>query len=1570
MPTAVSKKKTTVVNRAGSEPLVTRFQKLWVVIRSGCSYVLYYMSYIYIFNPVYYIREKEKTLYYNDSDGKIPFKPRYKERIVNLLYSESKRKLSILLWIKTKIPDRSVENFSSSWHDGISLCALLESVLPGSCPGYKNLKTHNRVNNCRLGIRLAQQYLKIPQDMVTPEEMAIANKRTERKIFNLISTIKWASEKKSKNEIEITGSSSISKPTACCTVKGSGLKAGVVGRKTKFTVTISNVFGMFDMYLQLKGPRNEVYSEKIVSLHQSSETILNNKNKVVKRLNPDQKVPAGDTKVLAYLEDSHGNTYVRWKNVTQYGGHAVYNAFDFNCTCSSEGCFAMSFTPVSAGIHTLSLRWQDKHVEGSPFKIKVYKLSDVNRRGISESTGKRLLLDSLSMSFDGNNLQEHNSTPDKTKIKNDSKCCSETVSASPQRIRKQYTITKRRILKKVIARNGEEIIITESQTPPLSRQSSLTDISDYTDEDGSSYHRTAHSSRSSSPAMLRAAKDISNLRRQRSRSSSPNVEKRKMNLEPTMARIKEKSTYNDVPRTESSLTLSSVTTSDQESNSNGSDVKRPFSGFGNEISQKFIDCCLQSMAKREYGITRQNSDSAIPKLGNTENKLPGKDKRLSNIVVLNRSLSESSLDKDKVLKKLFECAHGDIMSRNPESQDHNNGSPKASPNLKMLQSSSLRKACFYISGKAITTSQSLVSCGSISDSMSGSRQESNAEVSLPPNFMRNVGSKCLLMKNEDHKLHHTDECKYDNSNSQTDIKETINLTLSNEDGTLNSDLNYQTKCSNIHIFPKDLTEKKNKDLKPLKKLNIKEASEKFDVEGWLKSSPLIEPENFEMYDDEPRATMQPNASSCMVSNSRPIYSFPISHTNDPDKQITEYSVKSAPMMIEAPRNTTEKIIARRTRSNDIDKKEKVYFRRTFSSDSKRGNLQKQASVFPDADNDPSLDDVSSFISNDCHSLGLSTPNNIPEDEIEGTNNNSSTNDLCSTNNSIEIENTDMRNDHSSVFRTISNETKQVKPFETRVAIVVPRVKCDKGTVVYANDIVEETKWDSAFDYCNIFRRRMCMKMAETNELNNNDDELIPCINVTNRGRSFSVFDTRSRDKNVHAWIEKHPQLRVNNAPIRQSTIETTDSGVDDDNGILSGRRASLYSNFRFTGDNQHQILCRRPYKGKIPLDPKLTKSSSKSNVYDLETTDKFGYSQDEEQQSHVNIEMPEYLISDRQNFNEKSKRYEIEKNDIIEDVDFKSKTNGNGSQISFVDTNDKAAYDAKDINNVTVSRNDEMNLEDTKLRAHSEYLANINSNVSFSQKALQTKSTSSSISVDESYYGFGVTKDNRTNLLSHLNDFKNLDLKTPQKHREGRDIDAMYKIKMADEVFTNDSCRSFSPKSEHSSHSQRIYSSDDFSEISNNSLAKDIPKRYTSTLEHPFFLQINDVIVMERSTIASFEHDEMFCSDGENETFSSSVSTEEDDDFVCKADGIGLIEGHVGMKNNFQVWTNALDNGSLSVNIYGPRSHSVVETCVVYTGDNLYEVIYEVRHPGIYIICVKWSDENVQNSPFTCRITY
>ncbi len=70
-----------------------------------------------------------------------------------------------------------------------------------------------------------------------------------------------------------------------------------------------------------------------------------------------------------------------------------------------------------------------------------------------------------------------------------------------------------------------------------------------------------------------------------------------------------------------------------------------------------------------------------------------------------------------------------------------------------------------------------------------------------------------------------------------------------------------------------------------------------------------------------------------------------------------------------------------------------------------------------------------------------------------------------------------------------------------------------------------------------------------------------------------------------------------------------------------------------------------------------------------------------------------------------------------------------------------------------------------------------------------------------------------------------------------------------------------------------------------------------------------------------------------------------------------------------QVQTDGAGNGTLTVGVTGPRPHTVSETNVTYTGDNLYEVIYEVTQPGYYIITIKWSDCNIPGSPFVCKVT-
>lgn len=1296
--------------------------------------------------------------------------------------------------------------------------------------------------------------------------MAIADKRTEKKIFNLISIIKWSSENKSKNEIKISGDSAIVQPTSCCSVQGSGLKAGVVGRKMKFSLNISNVFGMFDLFLQLKGPRNEVYSEKIVSLHQSSETILNNKNKITKRINPDQKIQNSEAKVLAYLEDGHGNTYVRWKNVKQYGAHAVYNVFNFNCTCSKEGCFAMSFTPVSAGIHTLSIRWQDKHVDGSPFKVKVYKLSDVSRRGIAETKDKRVLFDSLSMSFDEQHhslgLADHTSLKEKHKQKGDAKHDVHFGNTSLPPMRKQYTITKRRILKKVIARNGEEIIITESPTPPLSRQSSFTDNSDCTSDDGSTVMKNR--SRSSSPILLRAAKNLSEIRRQRSRSSSSGSEKRKSKLqEPAMEKITEKTGLNNAslvnsPTVSSSLMTTGAATENTVSTASN---KREFpncNSIGNPIGQKFLDLCLQALSRQKDGLVRQNSDSAIPQYGIDHKTSLGR--KLSVMLVLSRSLSESSLE-NKIPKDILLNSQGSITQRS-QTDIHSPGS-SGNTNLKLLQSESLRKACFYISEKAINKTQSLVSTDSPSDSSSGARQTSLSDNKSTENAQIS-DEKCVIFSNKGN----IDNNTINTFNTGKDMLPKINTEIErpHTEVSLNNDRphdrSHDKKSLPTPLFsrnkmgtkinePVDYDAKSTEQINAVKIPNVNESYEKCNVEKWL----------------ENHITIPPNQSPVLRS------------TSPHDKAL--------------PRS--------RTMSNEIAKTEIHKFRQTMSIDSRRSSLQKQTSVFPDADSDPSLDDIHigtepKDIDNKMarDSTGAGPVIDFKSKQLDENSHSKKVTD--GTNERVESQPS-----HKAVFRTISNlDCKNIGQFATRVAIVVPKVKCDKGTTVSASEIIRETACHPAHVDYNILRRRVCMTVYPKTFIDNvehdhcsTSGEIPPCgrnrrsLSVDECTLEFPRHSSHSKrnipdryacDRNVQVWIKNNPHGGRPPAR-RQSTAETIDSGMEDDNGIKTGRRASLYSNFRHN-DNQHQTLCRRPYKGQIPLDPKLVQSANNSEISNVDESESSARS------NAINGENPNVTT---ENYCPLSK-IEIKTNHDTEDG------------------NDDLHLRDKKVTNIETRENENETFEvHPNIQTELTTTSNRDPMQRLSTPLSNLKSTTtSSLSVDEMYCGFGVNQDSRADLLDHLNNFQNLDIVVTNTcaNSEPTYDDTLRinpSIGQSDKISVNESS-SFSPNSDFSS-LQLHTSSDDV--IDSQISSTDDEHRYISSVEYPFYLQVNDVIIKHPSssdslvdlkqTIDSWEECERLS------YFPDSIM--EDDNLCCRADGTGLIQGYVGVKNNFQVIT-------------------------------------------------------------------
>jgi len=84
-------------------------------------------------------------------------------------------KNDLLEWVRKKIPECNVNDFTNSWADGRAVCHLVEALNPGSFPpgGLNDLKGKAPLDNATKGENLAESELGIPQ-ILAPEDMVAA----------------------------------------------------------------------------------------------------------------------------------------------------------------------------------------------------------------------------------------------------------------------------------------------------------------------------------------------------------------------------------------------------------------------------------------------------------------------------------------------------------------------------------------------------------------------------------------------------------------------------------------------------------------------------------------------------------------------------------------------------------------------------------------------------------------------------------------------------------------------------------------------------------------------------------------------------------------------------------------------------------------------------------------------------------------------------------------------------------------------------------------------------------------------------------------------------------------------------------------------------------------------------------------------------------------------------------------------------------------------------------------------------------------------------------------------------
>eukprot|EP00095_Tigriopus_kingsejongensis_P006988 maker-scaffold430_size173499-snap-gene-0.40 protein:Tk06988 transcript:maker-scaffold430_size173499-snap-gene-0.40-mRNA-1 annotation:"filamin-a isoform x3" len=83
-------------------------------------------------------------------------------------------KQRLMGWVKDKLPDVPMHNFTKDWQDGKAIGALVDSVAPGLCPDWDDWDPTRPVDNATEAMDLADKWLNVPK-LLRPEEMVDPN---------------------------------------------------------------------------------------------------------------------------------------------------------------------------------------------------------------------------------------------------------------------------------------------------------------------------------------------------------------------------------------------------------------------------------------------------------------------------------------------------------------------------------------------------------------------------------------------------------------------------------------------------------------------------------------------------------------------------------------------------------------------------------------------------------------------------------------------------------------------------------------------------------------------------------------------------------------------------------------------------------------------------------------------------------------------------------------------------------------------------------------------------------------------------------------------------------------------------------------------------------------------------------------------------------------------------------------------------------------------------------------------------------------------------------------------------
>jgi len=155
---------------------------------------------------------------------------------------DSDGKNALLEWVRKKIPEYDIKNFTKDWNDGRAICALVNALEPGLCPNHRGLNAANALQNAGQGIDMGFNNLGVPK-IIEANEM-VNPKVDEQAMMTYISYFRDYDQNRDTRDL-----------ASLCSAFGPGLVEGIVGEESSFTVI--NPSGKGKLEVKVFGPKSQ-----------------------------------------------------------------------------------------------------------------------------------------------------------------------------------------------------------------------------------------------------------------------------------------------------------------------------------------------------------------------------------------------------------------------------------------------------------------------------------------------------------------------------------------------------------------------------------------------------------------------------------------------------------------------------------------------------------------------------------------------------------------------------------------------------------------------------------------------------------------------------------------------------------------------------------------------------------------------------------------------------------------------------------------------------------------------------------------------------------------------------------------------------------------------------------------------------------------------------------------------------------------------------------------------------------------------------------------------------------------